>query len=76
MTSETPEQRRHREYREQRLYICRRVVTYIEEGGVITDEVDEAITALAAACSVAEDDILLDKGRGPGDPMPGSAEDD
>ena len=76
MTSETPEQRRHREYREQRLYLCRRVVTYIEEGGVITDEVDEAITALAAACSAVEDDILLDEGRAPGDSMPGDDEDD
>ena len=76
MTGETPDQRRYREHRDERAMTCVRVAKYIWEGGVVTDEVSEAISALATACSAAEDDAFLDDGRGPGDPMPGDNKDD
>ena len=76
MTGETPDQRRYREHREGLEYVCTKAAEYIRDGGVITSEVEEAIEALANACSAAEDDVFLDEGRGPGDPMPGDNKDD
>ncbi len=70
MTDETPDQRRLRDYRESCVHQADMIAAYMRHG-IISHEISDALTALAALCSEIEDDILLDEGRGPGDPMPG-----
>ncbi len=70
MTAETSDQRRLRDYRDERLMTCRKIVEYIEHG-IITHEIDKAISALASLCAEVEGDILLDEGRAPGESLPG-----
>ena len=68
--TETNSQRLIRQHREERLMTCRKIAAYMEYG-VITAEIDKAISELASLCGEVEDDILLDEGRAPGEPLPG-----
>ena len=70
MPDETPDQRRARDYRENCLWQARKIAAYLEYG-IITAEIDKAISALASLCGEVEDDILLDEGRAPGELLPG-----